>query len=140
MPRKRIAESEPALSMEGAAAAPAKAPAATKAAPNKARAPRSSATAVTHRHKKTQTVDIHAPQVPVEETAAVSAASVASTELTTSIVVTVPAVRPTSAIPTYEEIAFRAYLLAESRGFSNGSPDADWLEAEQQLYRERGLR
>ncbi|MBS1872596.1 MAG: DUF2934 domain-containing protein [Acidobacteria bacterium] len=33
----------------------------------------------------------------------------------------------------------RAYLLAESRGFSHGSPEQDWLEAERQLLAERGL-
>jgi hypothetical protein len=51
--------------------------------------------------------------------------------------VTVEPVAKTFAEPTREEIAFRAYLLWERRGYQHGSPDADWLEAERQLRAER---
>jgi Protein of unknown function (DUF2934) len=46
MTRKKIADNEPNVPVESAAAAPAKAPV------KKARAPRASAKAVTHKHKK----------------------------------------------------------------------------------------
>jgi len=32
-----------------------------------------------------------------------------------------------------ERIAVEAYLLAEKRGFQNGDPVADWLEAESRI-------
>ena len=35
--------------------------------------------------------------------------------------------------PTHEEIAQLAYLYWESRGGETGSPDEDWLRAEQEL-------
>ncbi len=35
--------------------------------------------------------------------------------------------------PTHEEIAERAYLLWEARGCQGGSPEEDWLQAEQEL-------
>ena len=78
----------------------------TAAAPKKARAPR----ATTHKHKKAQTAAFEAS--PVEAL---------QTELQG---------------PTHEQIAVRAYLLAEARGFSGGSPADDWFQAEQQLREE----
>jgi hypothetical protein len=39
--------------------------------------------------------------------------------------------------PTHEEISVRAYLLAETRGFQNGSPEDDWFCAEKELLAER---
>ena len=113
MARKRIADKEPAVSTEGAAAAPAVAPA-TNVAPDasKARAPRASANAVTHRHKKTATIESQSIPTAAEESSLPEQ-------------------------PTREEIAIRAYLLAESRGFQGGSPEEDWLIAERQLLAER---
>jgi len=35
--------------------------------------------------------------------------------------------------PTHEEIALLAYAIAEARGFHGGSPEEDWLRAEQEL-------
>ena len=35
--------------------------------------------------------------------------------------------------PTYEEIAFRAYVLWEARGRPEGSAEDDWFRAEQEL-------
>jgi len=97
-------------SLDGTAAAPAKAP--------KGRAPRTSTTAVTHKHKKAVSATEDAVAPP-----------------------TVPAVETPlpSAYPTREEIAIRAYLYAESRGFQGGSPEEDWLHAEQALLAERDL-
>ena len=37
------------------------------------------------------------------------------------------------AVPSSEEIAVRAYLYAESRGFQGGSPEQDWFRAEREL-------
>ena len=48
------------------------------------------------------------------------------------VAVTIAPVAATSQ-PTHEEIARLAYSFAEQRGFSGGSPDQDWLRAEQQL-------
>ena len=35
-------------------------------------------------------------------------------------------------VPEHERIALRAYALWKSRGRPEGSPDVDWLEAEQE--------
>jgi Protein of unknown function (DUF2934) len=116
MARKRIADKEPPVSSIGAATAPATTPA-NSAVPgtNQARAPRASATAVTHKHKKSATIEseILAPTA-VEAT-------------------------PIPPPPTRDEIAIRAYLLAESRGFRGGSPEDDWFKAERQLRAERQI-
>jgi hypothetical protein len=117
MPRKRIAEQEP-VSTDGAAAAPAKAPAKRKTSEAKARAPRASATAVTHKHKKNATIETANP------VAAPSAEP------------TAPAARPV-APPTSAEIAVLAYHLWESRGRQGGSQEEDWFTAEQMLLAER---
>lgn len=123
MPRKRIADKEPVLSPESAAAAPAKAPV-TATAAKKARAPRASANAVTHRRKKTQDATPVAQTAPVE-TMPVTAISEEN--------------RMIASLPSHDEVAFRAYLIAESRGFADGGAVADWFEAERQLRAERGL-
>ena len=132
MTRKRIADKDPVLSPESAAsAAPVKAPAAAKApAVKKARAPRPSANAVTHRRKKSQGEVTPSPVEAVEST---------PTAATTETVVATVEIAKSIPVPAHEEIAMRAYLLAESRGFSHGSPEQDWLEAERQLLAERGL-
>jgi hypothetical protein len=36
-------------------------------------------------------------------------------------------------MPTHDEIAVRAYLRWEARGFQGGSPEQDWLCAEREL-------
>ena len=36
-------------------------------------------------------------------------------------------------VPAHEEIAALAFLLWEARGCQGGSPEEDWLTAEQQL-------
>lgn len=36
-------------------------------------------------------------------------------------------------VPTQEEIAVRAYVLWQQRGCPEGTPEEDWLKAEQQL-------
>ena len=135
MPRKRIAEPEPAVSTEGAAAAPAKAPVKrSKPAPEvKARAPRASANAVTHRHKKTD-----AGQNPAMAQAKAQDAEIAIPTLSESTVAPVVMNEPVPAYePSAEEIAVKAYLLWEARGYQGGSPEDDWYTAEQLLYAER---
>jgi hypothetical protein len=49
-----------------------------------------------------------------------------------------PEPKPT-AEPTQEEVRRRAYELFEARGGQSGDPVADWLRAERELRRERGL-
>ncbi len=53
MPKKKIAENEPVVATKTGAAATAKVKAPAKTATTKPRAPRASAKAVTHKHKKT---------------------------------------------------------------------------------------
>jgi hypothetical protein len=101
MANKKNAEQEPVLSVEGGlGVAPAK-------APIKARAPRPSAKAVTHKHKKATIAA--APAEPV----ALSAAPVAE--------------------PTYEEVAKLAYSYWEARGYQGGSQEDDWFRAMYEL-------
>jgi hypothetical protein len=109
MPRKKIAEEKPVVSGEGAASAAA-APA------PKPRAPRARTTAVTHKHKKSTQVaePAPAPQTEVQTTA--------------------PA-QP----PSHEEIAVLAYSYWEARGYQGDSQVEDWLRAEQELRRARGI-
>jgi len=38
------------------------------------------------------------------------------------------------------EIRLRAYELYEQRGYANGDPDGDWLEAERQVLARQGNR
>ena len=44
------------------------------------------------------------------------------------------AIAPDSARPSADEIAALAYQLWLARGCPDGSPDSDWLRAEQQLH------
>ncbi len=132
MARKRIADKEPAISKEGAAVAPAKSPATGKVLEsNVARAPRASANAVTHRHKKTASVETQMP-APVQ----------AAERLSTPSAVTAAVEAPSSPVPapSQEAIAIRAYLLAESRGFQGGSTEDDWFNAERQIRAELAAR
>jgi DUF2934 family protein len=46
---------------------------------------------------------------------------------------TEPATPAIPAQPTQEEIAQLAYSYWEARGFQGGSPEEDWLRAEQEL-------
>src|SRR6476660_2342979 len=128
MARKRIADKEPTISSEGASVAPAKAPT-SKAPSEPARAPRSSATSVTHRHKKEANAWDEPAPIPAEQ--AVSATGLASLATSVSEPVETPT-KPSAQPPTREEIAIRAYLIAESRGFQGGSTEEDWLSAERQ--------
>ena len=143
MPRKRIADSDPAHSPESAAAAPAKAPVAANAqSAKKARAPRASANAVTHRHKKTQTIDAPVNPPATHDPAPAAGAEVVLGATSQPMAAVAVAVEPQGTAvlaPTQEELAFRAYILAEARRFSNGAPEGDWLEAERQLNAERGI-
>lgn len=50
-----------------------------------------------------------------------------------------PAQPQPTAEPTQDEIRRRAYELFEARGGQPGDPVADWLQAERDLRRERGL-
>jgi hypothetical protein len=135
MARKRIAEKTPVVSSEGAAVAPAAAsPAPAKASTEKARAPRASANAVTHRHKKNATSESPKPaSATAEEAAAGTGISTSPEPVMPTSAETVAPVQP----PTHDEIAIRAHLIAESRGFQGGSPEEDWFVAERQLWAER---
>ena len=65
-------------------------------------------------------------------------ATATSLQETTQSPVSVPAGSPTSKIgdiPSREQIAKLAYQLWEQRGRPEGSPDEDWLRAEEQFLR-----
>ena len=102
MPKKK-ADKEPVNAIEGGlGAVSAKSPA------SKARAPRASANAVTHKHKKTTIVATPAEPASVEIVAPVTE-------------------------PTREEIAKLAYSYWEARGYQGGSEQDDWLRAVNEL-------
>ena len=102
MAKKKIAEQEPVMAVEGGlGAAPAKAPI------KKARAPRASAKAVTHKHKK---ATIAAATVEPVGTAAAPVAE-----------------------PMYEQVAILAYSYWEARGYQGGSERDDWFRALNEL-------
>ncbi len=114
--------------------APAKSPTSNMAPSETGRAPRSSANSVNHRHKKeANSWDEPAPTLAQE---AVSSSGLASLATSVSALVE-PSARPSVQPPTREEIAIRAYLIAESRGFQGASPEDDWFNAERQLLAER---
>ena len=92
--------------MEGATGAVVSKAPTKKASSTVVRAPRASASAVTHKHKKA------AIAVPVE---------------------TAPAMTSGIAKPTGDDVAKLAYSYWESRGYHHGSPDEDWLRAEREL-------
>lgn len=100
MTKKKIADKDPVVAVEGAmAAAPA------KVTVKKPRAPRATAAkAVTHKHKK-----ITPAATPVEPVAAEVSASLAE--------------------PSHEDIARLAYSYWEARGYQSGSQEDDWLRA-----------
>lgn len=129
MARKKPARQEPTVSAEGSAALPAISPSSA----NKARAPRSSANAVTHRHKPAPTTGTETTDPMIVEEPVTSPAPVA--------VAPTPAAPEPAPVnveaPSHDEIAVRAFLIAEARIFQNGSPEDDWFAAERQLWNER---
>ena len=129
MARKKI-DQEPIVSAEGSAAAPAKAPASASSGTKKNRAPRSSAKAA-HRHKTPPATE---SQTPVSTTVEDEVEALLTKEV--AYTPAAPIQRAAEA-PTYDEIAVRAYLLAEARGFENGNPEDNWFAAETQLLLER---
>jgi hypothetical protein len=50
-----------------------------------------------------------------------------------AVAVAAPATEPVQTAPTREQIASLAYSYWEARGFQGGSPEQDWLRAEQEL-------
>ena len=108
MPRKKIADQKSAVPVESAAS--------SIAPSSKTRASRATATAVTHKHKKTTQVVETAP-APQSEAQPVAP---------------LPA-------PSHHEIAALAYSYWESRGYQGDSSVEDWLRAEQELLHQRGL-
>lgn len=113
MTRKKIADN-PKPSENAAAPAPAA---------KKARAPRASSTAVTHKHKK-------APM-------ASAAAETANLPEIIAVAETTPALVQTFVSPSHDEIAARAWIYYESRGYQGGSAEEDWFRAERELIAER---
>lgn len=141
MTRKRIADKEPASSQESVGAAPQKS--AAKAPANKTRAPRASANAVTHRHKKNATGEtlnltaVDEVAAPVVSDAVVSdPVPTLATPVETLAAVPQPVENVVAARPAHEQIAIRAYFLSEAEGFQ-GSPEGYWFEAESQLVTEK---
>lgn len=67
-------------------------------------------------------------------------ASAAAAEISSSIApaaMTAPKAdnTPSKSVLTFDEIAKLAYSYWEARGYEGGSPEADWLRAEQELGR-----
>jgi len=112
MPRKQNSENELAVSRAAAAPTPAR---------RKAAGPQRKKYAVT----------------PAEPVASLAEAAGIVSETETIVVATVPEVAPAPVVaksePTYEQIAALAYELWQARGCQGGSPEEDWLTAEQQL-------
>ncbi len=133
MARKRIADKEPTISNDGTAAAPAKTPTTNMAPSEPVRAPRSSANSVNHRHKKEANSweAVPAVEVPTPSTPGLASLAASVTEPVASSTTTALQI-------TREQIAIRAYLLAEARGFQGGSMEDDWFTAEHQLQAELG--
>jgi hypothetical protein len=50
-----------------------------------------------------------------------------------SVAAAAPATQSVKTAPTSEQIATLAYSYWEARGFRGGSPEQDWLRAEQEL-------
>ena len=63
----------------------------------------------------------------------------AENESTTSVEAAAMAVATAEYTPESEEIARLAYSYWEARGRQGGSPEEDWLRAEQELRSRRGL-
>lgn len=112
MPKKKIAETEPVVAAEPVLK-PAAKPVKTT---SKARAPRASAKAVTHKHKKTTLAALPAEPFTAGPVPSRPAAPVAE--------------------PTHEDIARLAYSYWEARGCQGGSQDEDWLRAVAELRRQ----
>lgn len=110
MPKKKIAQQEPVIAVEAAQAVAPKKAKAVEVAAKPARAPRASAKAVTHKHKKA--------------TMAVTPAE--------PVAVVVPVTAPV-AEPTYDQISKLAYSYWEARGYQGGSEYDDWLRAVNEL-------
>jgi hypothetical protein len=126
MTRKRIADQEPAVPVEGAVT-PVKAAAKKAPAAKKPRAPRASTTAVTHRHKKSATSESQVASTPSENAAVSNVGDGAAAE----------APRATMGAPTHHDIAQLAYSLWAERGYQGGSPEDDWYTAERMLRAQR---
>jgi hypothetical protein len=63
-----------------------------------------------------------------------STATVSPVETVVDVPFAVPSPEPAApVILTREDIAVRAYLYAEARGFQGGSPEQDWFRAEREL-------
>ena len=114
MARKRISEN-PVIGPSSAAAAPAR-----RKSPTPKRAAHSAIPV-----EASNTPEIEPSVVPVEPVAEVlSPANPSASSYT----------RPSNyAKPSNEDIARLAYLYWESRGCEGGSPEQDWLRAEQEL-------
>jgi hypothetical protein len=63
----------------------------------------------------------------------VRTAPAVATEIAAEIAAEAPVTQPVPALPTQEQIAALAYLYWEARGCQGGSPEQDWLRAEQEL-------
>jgi len=107
MPQKRTSEKEIVVSAGGTGAAPARSR--RKAAPPAPRAKRT------------------------EETPAAAALPVAVSSAATESVVLETVAATATYEPGREEIAALAYSLWEARGYQGGSPEEDWLRAEEEL-------
>jgi hypothetical protein len=77
--------------------------------------------ATTKRDKRTAPVAAAAAEAPATKAPAIQPVPVAA------------ATRPVPVAPSQEKIASLAYSYWVARGYQGGSPEADWLRAEQEL-------
>ena len=71
----------------------------------------------------------HAPAKRTVAAAAEPSSSIAPAALTA----TDAEVTPSNSVVTFEEVSKLAYSYWEARGYQGGSPEEDWLRAEQEL-------
>ena len=109
MARKRISEN-PIVVSSGAAAVPAR---------------RKSSSSKRTSHSAVPVEDSNTPEIEP---------SVVPVEPVAEILSPATPVASSYAAPAYQDIARLAYTYWEARGCQGGSPEQDWLRAEQELY------
>jgi hypothetical protein len=108
MPQKRTSEKEIVVSAAGTGTAPSRSR--RKASPPATRAKR-----------------------PAETPATAALPAAPANPATESVVVVETVAATPDCQPGHEEIAALAYALWEGRGYQGGSPEEDWLHAEEEL-------
>jgi hypothetical protein len=99
----------------------------------------------TCKNKKTTTANTAAKKTPPTKKTATNKTTpsrdkpttTTTSHKTTKTKVEAPMILRTRSEPTYEDIARRAYVLFEARGYAHGHHLEDWARAEQELRASR---